>query len=341
MARRVVLQIWLWTSLLRGAAADERGVDADARAAAADEEDVDLDAVENWAFERREDRIARYVEGEAFNRTGFQLVKLAPKIERGFLLAATKRPIERLRRAPHPRDELGALLRDVCATKYPAKLMTRTSEEAARARKYLPCDRVTVEALPRERRRLSSSLDARLFKVDALERSLPLFKDGTLYLDNDVALKRGSVDELFGYFDELRKRHRALGVVRAHVCVPPGHRTPEVPPGYCERNSGVLFFQDQNQSKALVGEWLAELTRRTSADGQDQLPLRKVLWRHRDDVWDLPYGLQCRGRRCDPCAKKGHRNTLLWHAAREDRVRFVAKRRPNATADDGVCGFYA
>ena len=262
MARRV-LQIWLWTSLLRGAAADERGVGADARgaaadeeavvglrAAAADEEDVDLDAVENWAFERREDRIARYVEGEAFNRTGFQLVKLAPKIERGFLLAATKRPIERLRRAPHPRDELGALLRDVCATKYPAKLMTRTSEEAARARKYLPCDRVTVEALPKERRRLSSSLDARLFKVDALERSLPLFKDGTLYLDNDVALKRGSVDELFGYFDELRKRHRALGVVRAHVCVPPGHRTPEVPPGYCERNSGVLFFQDQNQSKA-------------------------------------------------------------------------------------------
>ena len=44
----------------------------------------------------------------------------------------------------------------------------------------------------------------------------------------------------------------------------------------------VYFPQRGESSAALAREWLEEM-RETPKDGHDQMPLRKVLWRHRDD----------------------------------------------------------
>ena len=314
---------------------------------------VNVSRVAAWALQRREERIRRWLPSQPFNRTGFRLVPVPPKLERGFLLVATKSPVERLRRNESTNDNLGAILRDVCATPYPARLVVRTPSEKARAERFRPCPKIEIVALeatdaPMERLARATSL--RLFKVGALAANLPLYKDGTLYLDNDIAIRRDRADVLMGLFDEVRKRHKALGVTKvqgAGQCIPRGHRTSEVPPGYCERNGGILFFSAANRSAALAREWLEEMREGTSKDGHDQMPLRKVLWRHRDDeVFDLPVGIQCRGPNCDPCSTKGHMHDdppLLWHTKRIDRVRWaqkmLLKSRRKGVSERSVCGF--
>ena len=335
---------------------------------------VNVSRVAAWALQRREERIRRWLPSQPFNRTGFRLVPVPPKLERGFLLVATrvqihaidatssshdlthwlttqvatKSPVERLRRNESTNDNLGAILRDVCATPFPARLVVRTPSEKARAEQFRPCPKieiVSLEATDAPMERLARATSLRLFKVGALAANLPLYKDGTLYLDNDIAIRRDRADVLMGLFDEVRKRHKALGVTKSHVCIPRGHWTSEVPPGYCERNGGILFFSAANRSAALAREWLEEMREGTSKDGNDQMPLRKVLWRHRDDeVFDLPVGIQCRGPNCDPCSKKWHDDPpLLWHTKRVDRVRWaqkmLLKSRRKGVSERSVCGF--
>ena len=51
---------------------------------------VNVSRVAAWAKERREERIRRWLPSQPFNRTGFRLVPVPPKLERGFLLVATR-----------------------------------------------------------------------------------------------------------------------------------------------------------------------------------------------------------------------------------------------------------
>ena len=51
---------------------------------------VNVSRVAAWAKERREERIRRWLPSSPFNRTGFRLVPVPPKLERGFLLVATR-----------------------------------------------------------------------------------------------------------------------------------------------------------------------------------------------------------------------------------------------------------
>ena len=51
---------------------------------------VNVSRVAAWALQRREERIRRWLPSAPFNRTGFRLVPVAPKLERGFLLVATR-----------------------------------------------------------------------------------------------------------------------------------------------------------------------------------------------------------------------------------------------------------
>ena len=51
---------------------------------------VNVTRVAAWAKERREERIKRWLPSQSFNRTGFRLVPVPPKLERGFLLVATR-----------------------------------------------------------------------------------------------------------------------------------------------------------------------------------------------------------------------------------------------------------
>ena len=83
---------------------------------------------------------------------------------------------------------------------------------------------------------------------------------------------------------------------------------------------------------AIAKEWLRELEKGTSKDGHDQMPLRKVLYRHRNDVYDLPARVQRRGLSHSPCEGE----PLLWHAHRSDRVKWARIHKHGAAE---VCGF--
>ena len=95
-------------------------------------------------------------------------------------------------------------------------------------------------------------------------------------------------------------------------------------------NGGVAFWGPG--SVTVAEAWVAEMRFNTTKDGHDQMPLRKVLWRYRDVLYDLPATTQC--RRCtrrtgrDPCAY------LLWHNHRKKREEHKS---PRTTA----CGYHA
>ena len=69
---------------------------------------------------------------------------------------------------------------------------------------------------------------------------------------------------------------------------------------------------------------LEEMRNRPTSDGHDQGPLRRVLWRRRDVLYDLAPNVQC--RRCtkrygvDPC------DYLAWHSHRPKRLQVFTNR---------------
>ena len=172
----------------------------------------------------------------------------------------------------------------------------------------------------------------RYFKVGAIASNLLAYPGGTLCIDNDVALRRSAVDALFALFDTVRKNKKAVGLNQAHICSPRQHRLHGVPHKFCERNSGVIFWAEPTKSVVIAKEWLRELEKGTSKDGHDQMPLRKVLYRHRNDVYDLPARVQRRGLSHSPCEGE----PLLWHAHRADRVKWARAHKHGA---EEVCGF--
>ena len=70
-----------------------------------------------------------------------------------------------------------------------------------------------------------------------------------------------------------------------------------VPHGFCQRNGGVIFMRDG--AVDIVREWRALFEILHSSDGvhvRDQFSLRPILWRHREQLRDLPPRFDCRGR---------------------------------------------
>ena len=114
------------------------------------------------------------------------------------------------------------------------------------------------------------------------------------------------------------------GRARNGRCVPEEHKEPDIPDDFCERNSGLIFFGDASSSKEMTRNWLEEMRDRPTADGHDQGPLRRVLWRRRDLLYDLAPNVQC--RRCtkrygvDPC------DYLAWHSHRPKRLQVFTNR---------------
>ena len=136
---------------------------------------------------------------------------------RGFLLVATKLPVQLLQRDADTdwrRDELGGLLRDICAQrKYPATVVVGDGKEADHVERNRPCDHISARLLP-DRRRLNLREDGsifpmRLFKVRAIAAFCNIYAEGTLYIDNDVQLRLPVVDELFAIFDTMRAQVHA------------------------------------------------------------------------------------------------------------------------------------
>ena len=80
---------------------------------------------------------------------------------RGFLLVATNLPVQLLQRdadADWRRDELGCVLRDICAQdKYPATVVVGDAKEVSTVERNRPCDRIQARLLP-DRRRLNLAL---------------------------------------------------------------------------------------------------------------------------------------------------------------------------------------
>ena len=197
-------------------------------------------------------------------------------------------------------------------------------------RRRRPCERIDVAVYQHGRRLTDVKL--RYFKVGAIASNLLAYPGGTLCIDNDVALRRSAVDALFALFDTVRKNKKAVGLNQAHICSPRQHRLHGVPHKFCERNSGVIFWAEPTKSVVIAKEWLRELEKGTSKDGHDQMPLRKVLYRHRNDVYDLPARVQRRGLSHSPCDGE----PLLWHAHRADRVKWARAHKHGAAE---VCGF--
>ena len=69
----------------------------------------------------------------------------------------------------------------------------------------------------------------------------------------------------------------------------------------------------------------------TTKDGHDQQPLRRVLWRHREGLYDLPPETQC--RRCTRRTRRDPCLSLLWHNHRKKREEHKS---PATTA----CGYH-
>ena len=119
-------------------------------------------------------------------------------------------------------------------------------------------------------------------------------------------------------------RAEAYGFGLDGRCVPEEHKEPDIPDDFCERNSGLIFFGDAARSKEMTRNWLEEMRDRPTADGHDQGPLRRVLWRRRDVLYDLAPNVQC--RRCtkrygvDPC------EYLAWHSHRPKRLQVFTNR---------------
>ena len=71
---------------------------------------------------------------------------------RGFLLVATNLPVQLLQRdadADWRRDELGCVLRDICAQrKYPATVVVGDGKEADHVERNRPCDLIQARLLP-------------------------------------------------------------------------------------------------------------------------------------------------------------------------------------------------
>ena len=290
--------------------------------------------------------------------------------ERGFLLVATSTTLERLwtyeARAKKGDldeidryDDLGAVLRDICRTSFRARLIVDTPKEAAKAERVLPCEQISVaplevdehrrlEVAPLdiEHRRLKIDIKLRFFKVDAILKGLDYaFPGGTLYIDNDVAIRRDGVDGLFAMFDAMRKEKKAVGLQIAHNCVPKLHET-NVPKSFCERNSGVMFLGDAKKSREILERWSAEIRAHPSKDGHDQMSLRTVLFDFQDDLYDLHPVVQRRGHTAsgkspNPCKRvdtsEGPTRPYLWHDHHVQRLVFA--RRPRHQGQDTVCGF--
>ena len=287
--------------------------------------------------------------------------------ERGFLLVATSTTLERLStyeaRAKTGEidryDDLGAVLRDICRTSFRARLIVDTPKEVAKAERFLPCEQISVaplevdehrrlEVAPLdiEHRRLKIDIKLRFFKVDAILKGLDYaFPGGTLYIDNDVAIRRDGVDGLFAMFDAMRKEKKAVGLQIAYTCLPKDHET-KVPESFCERNGGVMFLGDAKKSREILERWSAEIRAHPSKDGHDQMSLRTVLFDFQDDLYDLHPVVQRRGHSAsgkspNPCKRvdtsKGPTLPHLWHDHHVQRLVFA--RRPRHQGQDTVCGF--
>ena len=267
--------------------------------------------------------------------------------ERGFLLVATSTTLARLwtyeARAKTGQidryDDLGPVLRDICRTSFRARLIVGTPKEAAKAERVLPCEQISVAPLEVEEHRRLTDIELRFFKVDAILKGLDYaFPGGTLYIDNDVAIRRDGVDGLFAMFDAMRKEKKAVGLQIAHNCVPKLHET-KVPKSFCERNGGVMFLGDAGKAREILERWSAEIRAHPSKDGHDQVSLRTVLFDFRDDLYDLHPVVQRRGTSADPCKRvdtsKGPTLPHLWHDHHLGRLKYARRRKAQGT----ICGF--
>ena len=110
----------------------------------------------------------------------------------------------------------------------------------------------------------------------------------------------------------------------------PAHHVEGIPKKFPERNGGVCFMRGA-QASTITRDWLNELASNPGPGGTDQMPLRRVLWRHREHLFDLPSRVQCRCRKESICEN----GALLWHLHRVYRLD-VLRRVGNASE---MCGF--
>ena len=130
------------------------------------------------------------------------------------------------------------------------------------------------------------------------------------------------------------RRARRLQRTVDHVAARPLEdrvRIEGISKGFPERNGGVCFMLG-SEASIITRDWLNELASNPGPGATDQMPLRRVLWRHREHLFDLPSRVQCRCRKESICEN----GALLWHLHRIYRLD-VLRRVGNASVS--MCGF--
>ena len=231
---------------------------------------------------------------------------------------------------------------DVCATGYPCRVVVADRSELEIVEERRPCAHIEPWVLPSEwipqthhvAQNKSNGHEnhqrVRFHKVAALAANAELYEGGTIYIDNDISLKRSHTKELFDVFDGFGNKSIGFNkdwTNRAN----PVHQIEGIPKGFPERNGGVAFMRGA-QASTITRDWLNELASNPGPGGTDQMPLRRVLWRHREHLFDLPALVQCRCRKESICGN----GALLWHLHRIYRLD-VLRRVGNASVS--MCGF--
>ncbi len=114
-----------------------------------------------------------------------------------------------------------------------------------------------------------------------------------------VDFHTGPLSEIVGEFDYMALNNKTMGLSAMPPCLPHADAAAplSVPHSFCQRNGGVIFMRDG--AVDIVREWRNLFEILHSSDGvhvRDQFSLRPTLWRHREQLRDLPPRFDCRGR---------------------------------------------
>ena len=104
-----------------------------------------------------------------------------------------------------------------------------------------------------------------------------------------------------------RDTNSSVGFAAARECVPykqkktrtglrtVDHRVAGIPDDFCERNGGVILLRG-TRAQEFLAEWAIEFDKGEAEDGHDQVSLRRILFKHRNEtlLYELPAKYNCR-----------------------------------------------
>lgn len=196
-------------------------------------------------------------------------------------------------------QEARHLMCNICRSGFSAYVIVR-DEVDARILGPPPCSNITIKLLTvpvgededGELHRNASKASLRHFKVASIAKACNFF-DETIYLDNDIFFTKAKA--LFDFFEVMHAQNRSVGARRLPYCWNKhdwSKGNEGISDNFCEHNGGFLMLRCHDGAQKIMQAWLNEFEKETAA--RDQQSLRKVLYKNRDQLLDLPSRYNCR-----------------------------------------------